>query len=67
MAEGAPQPRAEIEASGALPDGAFIFVNFNSFQKIEPELFDAWCQIVAQARRPSQPFLMNDVSMFSLS
>jgi len=48
VVESPPQPRAEITASGPLPEGAFVYVNFNSYQKIEPELFKAWCSIVSQ-------------------
>ena len=32
----------DIQASGALGEGAFVYVNFNSVQKIEPALFAAW-------------------------
>jgi predicted O-linked N-acetylglucosamine transferase (SPINDLY family) len=35
-----PVGRREITASGPLPDAAFVYVNFNSYQKIEPELFE---------------------------
>ena len=41
-----PQPRSEIQATHQIPDSAFVYVNFNSYQKIEPVLFNAWYCLV---------------------
>ncbi len=39
--------RAQVVASHPLPENAFVYVNFNSYQKIEPQLFQAWMDIVS--------------------
>jgi len=39
---GETRPRAEV----GLPDGALVFVSFNSTYKINPEVFDAWMAIL---------------------
>ena len=44
--ETGPSPRHHIHASTPVGEDMFVYVNFNSYQKIEPALFAAWMDIV---------------------
>ncbi len=44
--ESGPSPREHIHASTPVEEGSFVYVNFNSYQKIEPALFRTWMDII---------------------
>lgn len=41
-----PLPRPVTRAEAGLPDDAFVFASFNAIQKITPQAFALWCQIL---------------------
>jgi protein O-GlcNAc transferase len=42
-----PVSEAPTRTSAGLPEKAFVFCSFNNVYKINPEVFDLWCRILA--------------------
>lgn len=41
------QPEALSREACGLPDDAFVYASFNQSYKITPDVFEAWCQVLA--------------------
>lgn len=42
-----PRPAAPSRTQIGLPEGKFVFCSFNQTQKVNPEIFSIWCQLLA--------------------
>lgn len=61
-----PQPRSDIQATSQIGEGAFVYVNFNSYQKIEPVLFNAWYLPPTTITTPQSAMLSNPRRMIEI-